>query len=144
MSLLSERNDSESGKLDEKDVESGLQYAEELEKKHAFTGLHWEEGAAAQPMKLEGVHRGSTVLGYFSISTDNMITRTLCNPAFKRDHGTPQSLAVHLNYIAVGMSRGVIIVVPSKYSIHNVDNMDAKVRFTQLFHIFFISLVYTS
>lgn len=103
-----------------------LQLAEELEKKQAFTGLHWEEGAAAQPMKLEGVHKGSTVLGYFSTSTDNTITRTISSPAFRRDHGTPQALAVHLNYIAVGMSRGVIVVVPSKYSPHYVDNMDAK------------------
>ncbi|KAI3757517.1 hypothetical protein L6452_05057 [Arctium lappa] len=103
-----------------------LQVAEELEKKHAFTGLHWEEGAAAQPMKLEGLHRGSTVLGYFSISNDNTITRTISSPAFRRDHGTPQALAVHLNYIAVGMSRGVIVVVPSKYSLHYADNMDAK------------------
>ncbi|CAH1429293.1 unnamed protein product [Lactuca virosa] len=103
-----------------------LQFAEELEKKHAFTGLHWEEGAAAQPMKLEGVHRGSTVLGYFSVSTDNTITRTISSPAFRRDHGTPQALAVHLNYIAVGMSRGVIVVIPSKYSPHYADNMDAK------------------
>ncbi|XP_071726434.1 uncharacterized protein [Rutidosis leptorrhynchoides] len=103
-----------------------LEYAEEVEKKHAFTGLHWEEGAAAQPMKLDGVQRGSTVLGYLSTSNDNVITRTISSPAFKRDHGTPQSLAVHLNYIAVGMSRGVIVVVPSKYSPHYADNMDAK------------------
>nr|XP_043626179.1 vacuolar protein sorting-associated protein 8 homolog [Erigeron canadensis] len=103
-----------------------LQFAEELEKKHAFTGLHWEEGAAAQPMKLEGVHRGSTVLGYLSTSSDNIITKTISSPAFKRDHGTPQSLAVHLNYIAVGMSRGVIVIFPSKYSLHLADNIDTK------------------
>ncbi|KAJ0479069.1 putative transcription factor WD40-like family [Helianthus annuus] len=103
-----------------------LEFAEELEKKHAFTGLHWEEGAAAQPMKLEGVHTGSTALAYFSTSTDNTITRTISSPSFRRDHGTPQALAVHLNYIAVGMSRGLIVVVPSKYSPHYADNMDAK------------------
>lgn len=102
-----------------------LEFAEEVEKKHAFTGLHWEEGAAAQPMKLEGGST-STVLGYFSISSDNTITRTISSPAFRRDHGTPQALAVHINYIAVGMSRGVIIVVPSKYSPHYADNMEAK------------------
>ncbi|KAK8544821.1 hypothetical protein V6N13_003381 [Hibiscus sabdariffa] len=32
-----------------------LEVAEELEKKQPSTGLHWEEGAAAQPMRLEGV-----------------------------------------------------------------------------------------
>ncbi|KAL8227488.1 hypothetical protein R6Q57_015072 [Mikania cordata] len=102
-----------------------LKFAEELEKKHAFTGMHWEEGAAAQPMKLEGVHMGSAV-AYFSTSADNTITRTISSPSFRRDHGTPQALAVHFNYIAVGMSRGLILVVPSKYSPHYADNMDAK------------------
>ncbi|GJR99773.1 vacuolar protein sorting-associated protein 8, partial [Tanacetum coccineum] len=103
-----------------------LELAEELEKKHAFTGLHWEEGAAAQPMKLEGVHGGSTVLGYFSVSSDNTITKIINAPNFKRDHGTPQVLAVHLNYIAIGMSRGLIVVFPSKYSPHYPDNMDTQ------------------
>ncbi|XP_022010036.1 uncharacterized protein LOC110909312 [Helianthus annuus] len=77
-------------------------------------------------MKLEGVHMGSTALAYFNTSTDNTITRTILSSSFKRDHGTPQALAVHLNYIAVGMSRGLIVVVPRKYSPHYVDNMDAK------------------
>ncbi|KAJ0703842.1 putative transcription factor WD40-like family [Helianthus annuus] len=103
-----------------------LQYAEELEKKNAFTGLRWEEGATAQPMKLEGVHMGSTALAYFNTSTDNTMTRTISSSSFKRDHGTPQALAVHLNYIAVGMSRGLIVVVPRKYSPHYADSMDAK------------------
>ncbi|KAI3830233.1 hypothetical protein L1987_04369 [Smallanthus sonchifolius] len=144
VSVLSEKNDAENIKLHEEDVSvdiggnvihqvseesdgrtrgTSLQFAEELEKKHAFTGMHWEEGAAAQPMRLEG---GSTVLGYFSTSADNTITRTISSPSYRRDHGTPQALAVHLNYIAVGMSRGLIVVVPSKYSPHYADNMDAK------------------
>lgn len=104
-----------------------LELAEELEKKMAYTGLHWEEGAAAQPMRLEGVRRGSTTLGYFDVDSHNVITQTVGSQAFRRDHGSPQVLAVHLNYIAVGMSKGVIVVVPSKYSSHNDDNMDAKV-----------------
>ncbi|WCJ22507.1 transducin family protein / WD-40 repeat family protein [Euphorbia peplus] len=103
-----------------------LELAEELEKKQASTGLHWEEGAAAQPMKLEGVRRGSTTLGYFDIDGNNTITRTIGSQAFRRDHGSPQVLAVHLNYIAVGMAKGVIVVVPSRYSPYNVDNLDAK------------------
>ncbi|KAK9279894.1 hypothetical protein L1049_013577 [Liquidambar formosana] len=103
-----------------------LELAEELEKKHASTGLHWVEGAAAQPMRLEGVRRGSIALGYFDIDANNTISRTISSQAFRRDHGSPQVLAVHLNYIAVGMSKGVVVVVPSKYSAHNVDNMDAK------------------
>lgn len=106
-----------------------LELAEELEKKHSFTGLHWEEGAAAQPMRLEGVRRGSTVLGYFDIDTNNTITRSISSQAFRRDHGSPQVVAVHLNFIALGMSKGVIVVVPSKYSPHYADNMDAKVAF---------------
>ncbi|XVE77336.1 hypothetical protein DITRI_Ditri13aG0054400 [Diplodiscus trichospermus] len=103
-----------------------LDLAEELEKKQASTGLHWEEGAAAQPMRLEGVRRGSTMLGYFDVDANNAITRALSSAAFRRDHGSPQVLAVHLNFIAVGMTRGVIILVPCKYSAHNADNMDAK------------------
>nr|XP_023896614.1 vacuolar protein sorting-associated protein 8 homolog isoform X1 [Quercus suber]XP_023896615.1 vacuolar protein sorting-associated protein 8 homolog isoform X2 [Quercus suber] len=103
-----------------------LELAEELEKKHASTGLHWEEGAAAQPMRLEGVRRGSTTLGYFDINADNAITRTISSQAFRRDHGSPQALAVHTNYIAIGMSKGVILIVPSKYSGYNADHMDPK------------------
>ncbi|GMH22393.1 hypothetical protein Nepgr_024236 [Nepenthes gracilis] len=103
-----------------------LELAEELEKKQASTGLHWEEGAAAQPMRLEGVRRGSTALGYFDIDADNTVTRIISSQAFRRDHGSAQALAVHQNYIALGMSKGVVIVVPSKYSVYHPDNMDAK------------------
>ncbi|KAL3830545.1 hypothetical protein ACJIZ3_019347 [Penstemon smallii] len=103
-----------------------LDLAEEIEKKQAFTALHYEEGAAAQPMRLEGVRKGSAVLGYFDIDSRNGITRTISSQAFRRDHGSPQVVAVHLNYIATGMSRGSIFVVPSKYTAHHVDNMDAK------------------
>ena len=131
-----------------------LELAEELEKKHASTGLHWEEGAAAQPMRLEGVRRGSTTLGYFDIDEDNAITRTISSQAFRRDHGSPQALAVHTNYIAIGMSKGVILVVPSKYSGYNADHMDPKVTFALIclycsyllaFHVpsgFYVSICY--
>lgn len=104
-----------------------LDLAEEIEKKQAFTGLHYEEGAAAQPMRLEGVKRATAVLGYFDVRSDNIITETISSQAFRRDHGSPQVLAVHLSYIAVGMSKGSIFVVPSKYTAHHVDNMDIKV-----------------
>lgn len=104
-----------------------LELAEELEKKHASTGLHWEEGAAAQPMRLEGVRRGSTTLGYFDIDADNAITRVISSQTFRREHGSPQVLAVHANYIAVGMTKGLIFVVPSRYSPYHADNMDGKV-----------------
>ncbi|OMO82357.1 hypothetical protein COLO4_23048 [Corchorus olitorius] len=103
-----------------------LELAEELEKKQASTGLHWEEGAAAQPMRLEGVKRGSTTLGYFDVDANNSITRTLSSQAFRRDHGSPQVLAVHLNFVAVGMTKGVIILVPIKYTSHHADSMDSK------------------
>ncbi|ANM67431.1 transducin family protein / WD-40 repeat family protein [Arabidopsis thaliana] len=103
-----------------------LVLAEEFEKKQAYTGLHWEEGAAAQPMRLEGVKIGSTNLGYFDVDADNVISRTISSQAFKRDHGSPQVLAVHLNYIAVGTSKGVIVVVPSKYSSDHADQMESK------------------
>ena len=48
---------------------------------------------------------------------------------FKRDHGSPQALAVYMNYIAVGMSKGSVLANPSKYSSQSVDGMDAKVLY---------------
>lgn len=110
-----------------------LELAEQAERRQASTALHWEEGAAAQPMRLEGVRRGSTTLGYFDIDAANVITQTLSSQAFRRDQGSPQVLAVHGNYIAVGMSRGTIILLPSKYSPHQPDNMEAKVVIFFLF-----------
>uniref|UniRef100_A0A5B7BN45 RING-type domain-containing protein n=1 Tax=Davidia involucrata TaxID=16924 RepID=A0A5B7BN45_DAVIN len=121
----SERGSKRAGKKSRSSMKP-LELAEELEKKHAFTGLHWEQGAAAQPMRLEGVRRGSTVLGYFEINANNTITRTISSQESRRDHGSPQVVAVHLNFIAVGMSKGVVALVPSKYSPHCADNMDAK------------------
>ncbi|XP_051145472.1 uncharacterized protein LOC127261257 [Andrographis paniculata] len=106
-----------------------LDLAEEIEKKQTYTSLHYEEGAAAQPMRLEGVQRLGTVLGYFDINSSNAITRTITSQAFRRDHGIPQVVAVHFNYIAVGMSTGMVFVVASKYTDRQVDNMDAKMIF---------------
>ncbi|KAK7292879.1 hypothetical protein RJT34_15734 [Clitoria ternatea] len=103
-----------------------LESAEELEKKHASTGMHFEEGAAAQPMRLEGVRRGSTTLGYFDVDADNAVTRAISSHTFRREQGSAQVVAVHANYIAVGMTKGLIVVVPSKYSIHQADNTDGK------------------
>ncbi|XP_019090556.1 PREDICTED: vacuolar protein sorting-associated protein 8 homolog isoform X3 [Camelina sativa] len=103
-----------------------LVLAEEFEKKQAYTGLHWEEGAAAQPMRLEGVKVGSTNLGYFDVDADNTISRTISSQAFKRDHGSPQVLAVHFSFVAVGTSKGVILVIPSKYSSDTADQMESK------------------
>ncbi|KNA19535.1 hypothetical protein SOVF_060920 [Spinacia oleracea] len=107
-------------------VKKQLELAEELEIKQASTGQDLEEGAAAQPMRLEGVRRGSTVLGYFDVNADNTLSRAIKSQAFIRDYGTPLAIAVHLNYVALGMSKGVIVVVPSKYSAHLPDNMDPK------------------
>ncbi|KAF8379911.1 hypothetical protein HHK36_027376 [Tetracentron sinense] len=103
-----------------------LELAEELEKKLASSGLHREEGAAAQPMRLEGIRRGPPAVGYLQIDHNNAITRTISSQAFRHDHGSPQVVAVHANFIAVGMSKGAVVIFPSKYSAHNADNMDAK------------------
>ena len=43
-------------------------------------------------MRLEGVRRGSTTVGYFDLVGDNAITRTISSQAFRRDHGSPQAL----------------------------------------------------
>lgn len=132
--ILEEQVMQEDGKRDS--IETGkkslpslrpIELAEELEKKQTFAGMHWEEGAAAQPMRLEGVRRGYTALGYFDINAENTLTHNFSTPTFRQDHGSPQVLTVHLNYIAVGMSKGLVIVMPTRYTPHQVDNMDAKV-----------------
>ncbi|KAF0911591.1 hypothetical protein E2562_011213 [Oryza meyeriana var. granulata] len=106
-----------------------LELAEELEKRQASFGQHWEEGAAAQPMHLEGIGRGQPAIGYMQIEVDNPITRAMSSPSFGQDHGSPQVLTVHKSYIALGMSKGSVIVIPSKYSIHQADDTDAKMLF---------------
>uniref|UniRef100_A0ACD6AIA5 Uncharacterized protein n=1 Tax=Avena sativa TaxID=4498 RepID=A0ACD6AIA5_AVESA len=103
-----------------------LEWAEELEKRQASFGQHWEEGAAAQPMRLEGIGKGQPAIGYMQIEVDNPITRAMATPSFRQDHGYPQVLAVHRSYIAMGMSNGSVIIVPSKYSVHQADDTDAK------------------
>ncbi|KAG2331135.1 hypothetical protein Bca52824_002315 [Brassica carinata] len=123
---LEKERTSKREKLKSRSFRKQLVLAEEFEKKQAYTGLHWEEGAAAQPMRLEGVKIGSSNLGYFDVDANNIISRTISSQAFKRDHGSPQVLAVHLNFIAVGTSKGVIIVVPSKYSPDTADQMESK------------------
>ncbi|WOG97677.1 hypothetical protein DCAR_0417018 [Daucus carota subsp. sativus] len=104
-----------------------LDMAEELEKKYALTDSQGKKDAASQPMRLEGVHHGSTVLGYFDINANNTVTRTISSETFRRDHGSAQVLAVHLNYIAIGMSKGVIICFPSKKTPMVADSSDAKI-----------------
>ena len=104
-----------------------LEWAEELEKRQASFGQHWEEGAAAQPMQLEGIGKGPPAIGYMQIEMDNPVTRAMSSPSFRPDHGSPQVLAVHRSYIAMGTSKGAVIVIPSKYSIHQADDTDAKV-----------------
>ncbi|CAL4890308.1 unnamed protein product [Urochloa decumbens] len=106
-----------------------LELAEELEKKQASFGQHWEEGAAAQPMQLEGIGKGPPAIGYMQIEMDNPVTRAMSSPSFRPDHGSPQVLAVHRSYIAMGTSKGAVIVIPSKYSIHQADDTDAKMLF---------------
>ncbi|PNT65776.1 hypothetical protein BRADI_3g02497v3 [Brachypodium distachyon] len=106
-----------------------LEWAEELEKRQASFGQHWEEGAAAQPMRLEGIGKGQPAIGYMQIEVDNPITRAMASPSFRQDHGSPQVLAVHRSYIAMGMSSGAVIIVPSKYSSHQADDTDAKMLF---------------
>lgn len=104
-----------------------LEWAEELEKRQATFGQHWEEGAAAQPMQLEGIGKGPPAIGYMQIEMDNPVTRAMASPSFRTDHGSPQVLAVHRSYIAMGTSKGAVVIIPSKYSIHQADDTDTKV-----------------
>ncbi|EMS47517.1 Vacuolar protein sorting-associated protein 8-like protein [Triticum urartu] len=125
ISRMAEKNAEKRPKLPMKPLER----AEELEKRQASFGQHWEEGAAAQPMHLEGIGKGQPAIGYMQIEVDNPITRAMASPSFRQDHGSPQVLAVHRSYIAMGMSTGSVIIVPSKYSIHQADDTDAKMQF---------------
>uniref|UniRef100_A0A453N418 Uncharacterized protein n=1 Tax=Aegilops tauschii subsp. strangulata TaxID=200361 RepID=A0A453N418_AEGTS len=125
ISRLAEKNAEKRPKVPMKPLER----AEELEKRQASFGQHWEEGAAAQPMHLEGIGKGQPAIGYMQIDVDNPITRAMASPSFRQDHGSPQVLAVHRSYIAMGMSTGSVIIVPSKYSIHQADDTDAKMLF---------------
>ncbi|MQM01056.1 hypothetical protein Taro_033804, partial [Colocasia esculenta] len=114
---------------DEKRLRSSmkpLEWAEDLEKRQASSGLDWEEGAVAQPMRLEGIRREPPAVGYLQIDPQNAITRAFLSHSFLRDHGSSQTLAVHMNSIAVGTSKGLVLIFPSKYSPHCADNMDAK------------------
>ncbi|GLJ14759.1 hypothetical protein SUGI_0239380 [Cryptomeria japonica] len=103
-----------------------LDLAEELEKRDASSGLHWQVGAAAQPMRLEGIRRGPPAIGHLQIDSTNSLSQVLASQMFKRDHGSPQAVAVHINYIALGMSKGSVFVNPSKYSAQSPDVIDTK------------------
>ncbi|XBI41023.1 hypothetical protein VPH35_125530 [Triticum aestivum] len=125
MSRMGEENAEERRKAPMKQ----LKRAEEFEKRQASFGQHWEEGAAAQPMRLERIGKGQPAIGYMQIEVDNPITRAMASPSFRQEHGSPQVLAVHRSYIATGMSNGSVIIVPSKHSIHQADDTDAKMLF---------------
>ncbi|KAK3152034.1 hypothetical protein QOZ80_2BG0153450 [Eleusine coracana subsp. coracana] len=103
-----------------------LEWAEELEKRQASFGQHWEEGAAAQPMQLEGIGKGPPAIGYMQIEMDNPVTRAMASLSFRADHGSPQVLSVHRSFIAMGTSKGAVVIIPSKYSIHQADDTDTK------------------
>ncbi|BBN19147.1 vacuolar protein sorting-associated protein 8 [Marchantia polymorpha subsp. ruderalis] len=104
-----------------------LQIAEEREKKAASSGLHWEEGAVAQPMRLEGIQRGAPAIGLLQLDSGGSLSFALKSADLRRDHGTPQALAVHSNFIAIGMSKGPVLIIPSKYSAtKSADETDAK------------------
>lgn len=90
--------------------------AEEIEMRNATSGLHWEVGAAAQPMRLEGIERGPPAIGLLQLDAYGSLSHALALPQVRRDYGFPQALAVHANFIAVGLSKGAVLVTPSKYS----------------------------
>lgn len=105
-----------------------LQIAEEREKKAASSGLHWEEGAVAQPMRLEGIQRGDPAIGLLQLDSGGSLSFALKSADLRCDHGTSQALAVHSNFIAIGMSKGPVVIIPSKYSTtKSADETDAKV-----------------
>lgn len=73
--------------------------------------------------------RGPPAIGHLQIDSMSYLSQALASQIFRRDHGSPQALAVHMNYIAVVMSKGSVLVNPSKYSSQSADGMDAKVLY---------------
>ncbi|OAE22359.1 hypothetical protein AXG93_2318s1050 [Marchantia polymorpha subsp. ruderalis] len=113
--------------IEEEPQRTTLQIAEEREKKAASSGLHWEEGAVAQPMRLEGIQRGDPAIGLLQLDSGGSLSFALKSADLRRDHGTSQALAVHSNFIAIGMSKGPVLIIPSKYSTtKSADETDAK------------------
>ncbi|XP_024531344.1 vacuolar protein sorting-associated protein 8 homolog [Selaginella moellendorffii] len=110
------------------EVKSLMVEAEEREKRAANSGLHLEEGAAAQPMQLEGIQRGPPAIGLLQLDWGGPLSFALSSIAMMRDHGNPRCLAVQANFIAVGMSKGTVLLALSKYSATTTaDNNEAKV-----------------
>lgn len=111
---------SEEAKMEQKDEErsstTALERAEEIEMRNATSGLHWEVGAVAQPMRLEEVQSGPPAIGLLQLDAYGSLSKALALPQVRRDYGFPQALAVHANFIAVGLSKGAVLVTPSKYS----------------------------
>ena len=78
-------------------------------------------------MRLEGIQRGPPAIGLLQLESAGTLSHALASTAMRRDHGSPQALAVHANFIAVGLSKGAVLVTPSKYSAtRSADDMDAK------------------
>lgn len=112
---------SEEAKMEQKDEEerastTALERAEEIEMRNATSGLHWEVGAVAQPMRLEEIQRGPPAIGLLQLDAYGSLSHALALPQVRREYGFPQALAVHANFIAVGLSKGAVLVTPSKYS----------------------------
>lgn len=115
---------------EEKSQCKALELAEEVERRAATAGLHIEKGATVQPMRLEAIHKGRPGIGLMQVATVGSLSQALGSPAMRHDHGFPQGLAVHASYIAVGMSKGAVLVTTSKYSgKRSSDETDSKVCF---------------
>lgn len=64
--------------------------AEELERLRSSSGAHLEEGAAAQPMQLEGAWAGPPAIGVLRVEEVEALSAALGTPIMKRDHGESQ------------------------------------------------------
>ncbi|KAJ7567914.1 hypothetical protein O6H91_01G011900 [Diphasiastrum complanatum] len=135
LDLQARKNESEVKGIDEGQEENiqdfvAFHLAEELEKNSANSGLHWKEGAVALPMRLEGIERGPPAIGLLQIDHGGPLSFALASATMRREHGMPQSLAIHANFIGVGMSKGTVLVTPSKYSATRAtDETDTKAFF---------------
>ncbi|XP_073396316.1 uncharacterized protein [Physcomitrium patens] len=109
---------------------TAFQLAEELEMRNSSSGLHWKEGAAAQPMRLDGIEKCKPAIDLLQLTTYGTLSHALASPQLRREYGFPQAVTVHANFIAVGLSKGAVLVTPSKYSAtRSADELESQKAF---------------
>ena len=86
-----------------------------------------EEGASAQPMRLEGIQNAPPAIGYLHIDSIDSVSQVFSSSTIFRDYGTAQALATHGNNLAVGFSKGSVFLLPIQTSAAKFAEVGTKV-----------------